>query len=190
MTEVLGVVIGAVFLMVLIFVLIYNNLVRKKNQVENAFGGLDAMLKKRYDLLPNLVSTVGRYMKHEKSLLTAVTELRTKAISENLSSDAKIALNNDVTDKILGIMVAVENYPELKASQTFVQLQRAMNEIEEQISASRRTFNASVTEYNNAIEMFPANMFAAMLKYGRKSVFLIPETERQNLYVRDLFVKQ
>ena len=130
----------------------YNSLVDKKNQVENAFGGMDVQLKKRYDLIPNLISSVKTYMRHESDTLTEITELRTKALSGGLSNDDKVDLDNKITSKLGGIMVAVENYPDLKASDNFIQLQRSLNEVEEQISASRRSYNASVTDLNNGIE--------------------------------------
>ena len=179
----------AVVLIVIIIipVLMYNSLVGKKNQVENVFATIDALLKKRYDLIPNLVETVKTYMKHEKSLLTDITELRAKATSGRLSDDDRVELENKMTKTLGGIMVAVENYPDLKANQNFLQLQGSMNEIEEQISAARRAYNATVTAYNNAIEMFPSNIMASMMNYKRKNVFVIPEEERKNVDVGKLF---
>ena len=179
--------IGLVVFAALIFFVMYNSLVGKKNQVENAFAGMDTMLKKRYDLIPNLVATVKQYMTHEADTLTKVTELRAKATSGTLSSDEKVDLNNQIGKMIGGIMVAVEAYPDLKASENFQQLQRSLNEIEEQLSASRRAFNASVMDFNNAVEMFPTNVVAGMMGYTRRKMFEIPEAERENPNVKDLF---
>jgi len=165
----------------------YNGLIRKKNNVENAFGGMDVQLKKRYDLIPNLISTVKQYMTHEKELLTKVTELRSKAVSGNISNEEKVDLDNQITGTIKGIMVAVENYPDLKASNNFMNLQRTMNEVESQISAARRAYNAAVVEFNNAIQVFPSNIIAGMMHLKTKKVFEIPETERQNINAGDLF---
>ena len=182
------VVVGVILIFIaLIIVLMYNSLVDKKNQVENAFGGMDVQLKKRYDLIPNLISSVKTYMKHESDTLTEITELRTKALSGGLSNDDKVNLDNKITSKLGGIMVAVENYPDLKASDNFIQLQRSLNEVEEQISASRRTYNAQVTEYNNKVEMFPSNFVASIMNYKRKNVFEIPEESRKNVDVDKLF---
>jgi LemA protein len=182
------IVIGVTLIFIaLIIVLMYNSLVNKKNQVENAFGGMDVQLKKRYDLIPNLISSVKTYMKHESDTLTEITELRTKAIAGGLSNDDKVELDNKITSKLGGIMVAVENYPDLKASDNFVQLQRSLNEVEEQISASRRSYNASVTDLNNGIEQFPSNIIAGMMNLDRKKVFEIPETQRENVDVGSLF---
>jgi len=172
-----------------VFAIMYNSLINKNNQVENAFGGMDTQLKKRYDLIPNLVKIVKTYMKHEAETLTEITELRTKAISGNISDDEKVSLDNAITSKLGGIMVAVENYPDLKASDNFNQLQRSLNEVEEQISASRRAYNATITSYNNGVEMFPTNILAGMMNMQRKNVFEIPETERENIDVGDLFDK-
>ncbi|MBD61409.1 LemA family protein [bacterium] len=169
-----------------VFAVMYNSLINKKNQVENAFGGMDAQLKKRYDLIPNLVKSVKGYMEHEAKTLTEITTLRTKALSSNISDDDKVALDNALTSKLGGIMVAVENYPDLKASENFNQLQRSLNEVEEQISASRRAYNATITSYNNSVEMFPTNLLAGMLNMQRKNVFEIPETQRENVDVGDL----
>ncbi len=175
--------------LVVIIIGIYNSLIGRKNQVENAFASIDALLKKRYDLIPNLVSTVKNYMQHERGTLTEITELRAKATSGQLSSEDKIALENKLSRVYRGIMVAVENYPDLKASQNFLQLEKTLNEIEEQISAARRAYNASVTDFNNSVEMFPTSVFASMMNFKRKQLFEIPEAERQNVNVGDLFKK-
>lgn len=177
----------AVGVVLLIFIFIYNNLVRKRNEVDNAFGSIDVMLKKRYDLIPNLVETVKQFMTHEKELLTSVTELRTQATSGSLSSNEKIDIENKIAGQMRGIMVAVENYPDLKSNTNFLQLQGSWNEVEEQISAARRFFNSAVTDYNNAIQVFPNNMLAGMMGMKAKHVFDIPEEERQNVSAKNLF---
>ena len=174
----------------LVLVLMYNALVGKKNQVENIFGSVDAVLKKRYDLIPNLVSSVQQYMAHEKSLLNNITELRSRAMKPGLSDHEKITLDKEITSTLGSIMVAVENYPDLKANENIMHLQRTLHEVEAQISAARRAYNQAVTDYNNAIEMIPTNFMASMMNYRRKEVFAIPETERQNVNVNDLFSKK
>lgn len=181
------IIIGVGVLILLIFIGIYNNLIRKKNEVENAFGGMDVQLKKRYDLIPNLIATVKQYATHEMDLLTKVTELRAKATSGNLSNDEKVAIDNQISTGMQGIMVAVENYPDLKANENFMNLQRTLNEIESQISAARRTYNATVTDFNNSIETFPSSIIAGFMNLKHKEVFEIPETERANINVNQLF---
>lgn len=169
-----------------IFVAIFNGLVQKKNQVNNAFASMDVMLKKRFDLIPNLVATVKRYMQHEADTLTKVTQMRTQAAGA-LPPDQRVNLENQVTRAIGGIMVAVENYPQLKADANFRELQGSLNEIEEQISASRRSYNAAVTDLNNAIEMFPSNIVASMMGFTRRELFEIPQAQRENVNVGSLF---
>ena len=185
----MNIILGIIVVLVIGIAIMYNGLINKKNQVENAFGGMDAQLKKRYDLIPNLISTVQTYMKHEADTLTQITELRAKAVSGEISDDEKVDLDNTITSKLGGIMVAVENYPDLKASDNFNQLQRSLNEVEEQISASRRAYNASVTSYNNGVEMFPTNILAGMMQMKHKNVFEIPQFQRENVNVGDLFNK-
>ncbi|MBU0720162.1 LemA family protein [bacterium] len=172
---------------VIVLILMYNSLVSKKNQVENIFAGVDAVLKKRYDLIPNLVASVSKYMEHEKSLLTEVTKLRAEANKPNISEHEKIALDAKVTSALGSIMIAVENYPDLKANENVMHLQHSLNEVEEQISAARRAYNQSVTDYNNAIEMIPTNFMATAMNYQRKEVFEIPQTQRENVNVKELF---
>ena len=171
----------------IILVLMYNSLVSKKNQVENIFASVDTQLKKRYDLIPNLVASVSKYMEHEKSLLTEVTKLRAEANKPNISDEHKIALDAKVTSALGSIMIAVENYPDLKANENVMHLQRSLNEVEEQIAASRRAYNQAVTDYNNAIEMIPTNFMASAMNYRRKKVFEITEGERKNVNVKELF---
>jgi LemA protein len=172
---------------VLVLVLMYNSLVAKKNQVENIFASVETVLKKRYDLIPNLVTTVSKYMEHEKSLLSEVTKLRSDANKPNISDEQKIALDAKVSSALGSIMVAVENYPDLKANENAMHLQRTLNEIEEQISAARRAYNQAVTDYNNAIEMLPTNFLASAMHYRRKQVFEIVDNEIKNINVKELF---
>ncbi len=166
---------------------IYNSLVSKKNQVKNIFAGLDANLKKRYDLIPNLVATVSKYMEHEKSLLSEVTKLRSDANKPNVSDEQKIALDAKLSSALGSIMIAVENYPDLKANENVLHLQGTLNEVEEQISAARRAYNQAVTDYNNKIEMIPSNLVAMAIGYKRKEVFHIPDVQRENINVKELF---
>jgi len=176
--------VGAV--LIIIF-LLYNSLVNKKNQTLNAFSSIDTLLKKRYDLIPNLVSAVKQYMKHEQGLFTRITELRTRAVTGDLTDDEKVMLDQKMSGAIKGMMVAVENYPQLKANENFLQLQAALNEVEEQISAARRSYNAMVLEYNNALEMIPTNVMASMMRYQKKKFFDIAKAEREPVAVQSMF---
>jgi LemA protein len=173
----------------IILVLMYNSLVAKKNQVENIFASVDTQLKKRYDLIPNLVASVSKYMDHEKSLLEEVTKLRSEANRPNISDKQKMNLDAKITKTLGSIMIAVENYPDLKANENVMHLQRSLNEVEEQIAAARRAYNQAVTDYNNALEMIPTNIMASMMGYEEKDVFDITENERKNVNVGELFKK-
>lgn len=170
---------GVVVAILLIIIWIYNTLIVKKNQVENVFSTVDVMLKKRYDLIPNLVETVKGYVKHERETLETITQLRAKAVSGTISNDQKIELGDAITKLLPAIFAVAENYPDLKASTNFLNLQRNLTELEEQISAARRAFNAAVNDYNNAVEMFPTNIAASMMGYKRKNFFEIPEIQKQ-----------
>lgn len=172
---------------IIILVFLYNSLVAKKNQVENIFASVDTQLKKRYDLIPNLVASVSKYMEHEKDILKDITKLRSEANKPNISDEQKIALDSKMSSALGSIMIAVENYPELKANENVMHLQRSLNEVEEQISAARRAYNQAVTDYNNALEQIPTNFIASALAYKRKDVFEISESERKNVNVKELF---
>jgi LemA protein len=175
--------------LILFIILAYNGLISKKNNVANAFAGIETVLKQRYDLIPNLIETVKQYSQHEKSILTEITELRTKALNndDSLSDKEKLDLDDKISKLVSNLIVAVENYPDLKANQNFLQLQAALNEIEEKISASRRSYNASVLIYNNALEMFPSSIFANMMNYKKKDFFQTKEEERENINVKQMF---
>jgi LemA protein len=179
----------AVLIITVVLVLLYNFLISKKNQVENIYASVDTLLKKRFDLIPSLVATVQEAMKHEKSTLEEITELRANAMKQDVSSDQMAGFDKKLSSLLGSIMVAVEDYPELKANENTLNLQHSLNEIEEQLSAARRAYNQSVTDYNNAIEMFPTNMMANYMHYGRKQVFSIIQSEKKNPNVKELFDK-
>lgn len=170
----------------LFFISAYNTLVRKKNNIDNAFGSIDAMLKKRFDLIPNLVATVQQYAKHEEATFTKITELRSKNY-ENLSNSEKAEFDQSFTAASRSFFMVAENYPQLRASENFMQLQRSLNETEEQLSAARRTYNACVTDYNNSVMTFPSNIIANKFGFTQKEVLAIPEAERVNPDVKKLF---
>jgi len=174
----------------LISLILYNSLIRKKNDVENAFASVDVMLKKRYDLIPALVDAVKGYMNYEKDLLKEITELRARALSDNLTGEERVKIENKIRKNLADILVAVENYPDLKANQNFLKLQGAINETEEQLAASRRAFNAAVTVFNNAVEVFPSNVMASLMKYERKTLFDIPESEKVKPDISPLSLKR
>ncbi len=175
--------IGISVLFLVVLVLVYNTLVYKRNVLQNTFASIDVMLKKRYDLIPNLVQTVKGYAEHEQEVLVRVTELRNRAAKPDLSDDEKIMLDARITGAMGRLMAVVENYPDLKADTHFLQLQRTITEIEEQISAARRAFNAAVTDYNNSCMMFPTNIAASVFGFSTRRLFEIPDVQKRNLNV-------
>jgi len=167
-------------------VLTYNGLIARKNQIDYAQGAIDALLKKRFDLIPNLVATVKEYATHERELLEKVTELRSR-IGQARSDDERLGLEGQMSGLLGRLLVQLEAYPDLKANQNFLQLQAALNEIEEQIAAARRAFNAAVIDLNNAIEMFPSNLVAGWMGLRRRRVFEVAEGEETTPNVGELF---
>lgn len=171
---------------VIAIISIYNTLIAKKNQVSNILAGVDTQLKKRYDLIPNLVASVKEYLTHEKSVLERVTELRSQAMNSS-SEGEKFSLNNEIS-KLLGtIKVSIEAYPELRANENLLHLQATLMDVEEQISAARRAYNGAVMEYNNSCEMFPMNLIANTFSFKKSEFFSAEESERVNPNVSELF---
>ncbi len=164
---------------VVVLIIIYNLMLVKKNKVKTAYSSLDVMLKKRYDVMPNLVSMVQKYMEHESGVLTSLTELREKAVVTQ-DIDESIALNNKIDNEMKKIKLSVENYPDLKANQNFLHMQATLNDIEEQISAARRTYNAHVEVYNTFIEVVPLNLFALIFRFKKFSQFEATTEERES----------
>jgi LemA protein len=168
-------------------IIIYNGLIRQKNEVENAYGSIDTLLKKRCDLIPNLVSTVQQAMNFEKSILTEISRLRSQVLSSRFDAERRMPLENQLSQAMTTLIGTIEAYPDLKANRNLLHLQGTLLEVEEQISAARRFYNRAVTDYNNGIEMFPSNMIAGAMRYGRKAVFEASESERNNVNVSQLF---
>ena len=154
-----------VILAILVFA--YNFLIGKRNKVKNSFSSIDVMLKKRFDLIPNLYDLVKKHMEHEKEILERITELRSKVEKDKLSENERIEQGSELANIIKQVNLTAENYPELKSSNNFLQLQATLSDIEEQISAARRTYNANATEYNTQIEMFPMKVFALVFRFKK-----------------------
>lgn len=166
------------------FVLTYNSLVAKRNQMANAFASIDVNLKKRHDLIPNVVEAVKGYMTHERELLESVMRLRQKARTTPELSSTRFDAEKQITAQLGEINVRAEAYPELKAGENFMHLQRLLAEIEEQISAARRAYNAAVMDLNNGIEMFPSALVAGMMNLERGEFFEAVAAERGHLSVK------
>ncbi|MBQ9666077.1 MAG: LemA family protein [Bacteroidaceae bacterium] len=171
------IVIAVVAVLVLAVIGIYNNLVKLRNNRENAFADIDVQLKQRYDLVPQLVATVQGYAKHEKELLEAVTAARSAAMNASSIND-KIQADNMLTSALAGLKVSLEAYPDLKANQNFLQLQGELSDIENKLAAVRRYFNSATRELNNAVQTFPNNILAGMFGFHKEAMYEIEASQR------------
>ena len=167
-----------VALLVLWFVAIYNSLVHLRNYVDNAWAQIDVQLKRRHDLVPNLIETVKGYMTHERDTLEAITKARTAAMGAQGPAEAGPA-ETALSGALRGLMVNVERYPDLKASQNFLALQEELSSTENKISFARQAYNDSVTRYNTQIQSIPANLVAGPAGFSARELFeLTDEAER------------
>lgn len=160
----------------------YNSLVKTRNIVLEAFSTMDVYLKKRWDLVPNLVEVVKGYAKHEKETFMQITSLRTTSYDQ-LSAEKKINVNEQLTQGLSKIMAIAENYPELKASQNFLDLSQNLARVEEDIANSRKYYNGAVRKMNTKVQMFPSNLVASMFGFKEYNMFEIGTEEKQNVKV-------
>lgn len=181
MTPLIYILLGLAVLVVLIIGL-YNSIIRLKNKVEEAWSDIDTQLKRRYDLLPNLVETVKGYAKHESGTLEKVIQARNSALSAKTMEEKEKA-ENMITGALKTIFALAEQYPDLKANQNFMELQKTLKEIEEHIQMSRRYYNGTVRDFNTKIEVFPNNIIAKQLGFGKKDFFEASEEEKKNVTV-------
>ncbi len=173
----------AVIVLIILYVLIcYNSLVKLRNKVGEAFSTMDVYLKKRWDLIPNLIETVKGYTKHESETFKEIVELRNSAY-DNMSSDEKISANEKISNGINKIMALAEAYPDLKASQNFSDLTNELSKVEEDIANSRKYYNGVVRSYNNKVQVIPSNIVAKLFGFKPKAMFQAQEAERQNVKV-------
>ncbi len=163
-------ILAIIVIVVLMFISIYNRLIRLRNNREQAFADIDVQLKQRHDLIPQLVDSVKGYMGHERGVLTEITEARANAIKATSIND-KIAAETRLSTALEGLKVSVEAYPDLKASQNFMELQNEIADIENKIAAARRFFNSATKEYNVATELFPSNLVAVLFNFKREPLF-------------------
>ena len=171
------IVIVAVLIIALILISMYNNLVKLRNNRENAFANIDVQLKQRYDLVPQLVATVKGYATHERELLEKVTAARSACMNATSIND-RVQADNALGAALSGLRVAVEAYPELKANQNFLQLQNELSDIENKLASVRRFFNSATKELNNAVQSFPSNIIAGMFGFKKEPMFEIPASDR------------
>ncbi len=163
----------------------YNSLVGLRNDVKKGFSGIDVQLKRRTDLIPNLINTVKGYAKHEKELLENVTKARTSIMDSSQAGDVKGMAQgeNMLSGALKSVFAVAENYPDLKANENFIKLQEELGETEDQIAASRRIYNENATYFNNKIEMFPSNVIAGMFNFQQSDLFEATAEERKHVKV-------
>jgi len=166
------IIIGIVVVLLILFIVTYNGLVRRRNQVKNAWAQIDVQLKRRYDLIPNLMETVKGYMKHERETLEAVTNARNIAQQASSSgAGVRAKAEGELSSALSRLLVVVENYPDLKANQNFLALQEELTSTENKISFSRQYYNDSVLRYNNQTQMFPSNIIASITGFRASEFF-------------------
>lgn len=176
-------------ILVVFVVGIYNGLVRLKNKCEEGWADIDTQLKRRYDLIPNLIETVKGYASHEAQTLEKVVQARNTALNAKTVQEKEQA-ENAISGALKTIFALAENYPDLKANQNFMDLQKTLTEIEEHIQLSRRYYNATVRDFNTKIEVFPNNLLANQLGFTKKEFFQATEEEKQNVKVNFTDQKQ
>ena len=180
-----GFIIGGVILgiCVIYFLVTYNNFIRLNNRVKESFATMDVYLKKRWDLIPNIVETVKGYAKHERDTLKDIVAER-NGDYDKLSQDEKIKTNELINRNVSKLMAIAESYPDLKANENFLSLQTELSDIEDEIAQTRKYYNAVVREFNDKVEMIPSNIVAKIIGYKSKGMFVADENEKKVVKVK------
>lgn len=184
----LYIILGVVAIVIVWLIFTYNGLIRLKNRVSEAFSDIDVQLKRRYDLIPNLIDTVKGYAKHEKETFQKIVEARSAAMNthdkKGATMEEKGKAENMLSSTLKSIFALAENYPDLKANQNFLQLQDELSDTENKIQASRRFYNGNVRDFNTKIQVFPNNMIAGMLNFTAYEFFQANVEEKKNVKVK------
>ncbi|MEG0799016.1 MAG: LemA family protein [Bacilli bacterium] len=175
---VLYIILGITFLLVIFVVFSYNSLVSLRNKVKDQWSQIDVQLKRRFDLIPNLIETVKGYAKHEKETLENVIEARNK-FSNASTSKEEMEASGELSGALSRLMAVAESYPDLKANAGFISLQETLSDTEDKIAFARQFYNDNVLSLNNKIEMFPSNVIASMFKFTKEPFFEVKETEKE-----------
>ncbi|MCX6798305.1 MAG: LemA family protein [Candidatus Falkowbacteria bacterium] len=174
------IILGLVILIVLIIIGLYNGLIRLKNRVAEAYSDMDVQMKRRYDLIPNLVETVKGYAAHERETLEKVVAARSQAMNTSGADvEKKLAAENNLSSTLKSIFALAESYPDLKANQNFLELQRELTDTEDKIMASRRFYNGNVRDFNTKLQVFPTNIFGKMLGFTEFKFFEVAEAKEK-----------
>lgn len=176
------IIVAIIVLIILYLLSCYNSFVKLNNQVKEAFSTMDVYLKKRWDLIPNIVEVVKGYAKHEKDTLKEIVNLRNVSYDQ-MNDSTKVDVNNKISQELGKIMVIAENYPELKANDNFKDLSKQLLKVEDDIANARKYYNGAVRVYNNKIEMFPSNIVAKLFGYKSKTMFEANADERKNVKI-------
>ena len=174
----IGIIVVLVVAIIGLVIATYNSLVRLRNSVKNSFAQIETQLKRRFDLIPNLVETVKGFAAHEKELLENVTASRSGFMSAG-SNEEKLAMNNQLTAGLQKLFIVAENYPQLKADVNFINLQNELSETEDKIAYSRQFYNDAVTIYNNKVQMFPGSVIAGMFGFETESLYYVEEAAKE-----------
>jgi LemA protein len=181
--EIYTIILIAVGAIALLLIVVYNGLISLKNQAKNAWAQIDVQLKRRNDLIPNLVEAVKGYMKHEKEVFTEITKARAGIMSAK-SVEGKAKASGELSNALKSFFAVAENYPKLKASENFLQLQEEISSTENKIAYSRQYYNDVVMAYNTRIEVFPQSMIASIFRFNKLDSFLADESERKNVEIK------
>jgi len=187
MNTTLWIIVVVLLVIAIILISMYNGLIRLKNRVDEAWSDIDVQLKRRYDLIPNLVETVKGYATHERETLEKVIKARNDAMAMQTSSDmaGKIQAENALSSTLKSIFALSENYPDLKANQNFLELQKELSDTENKIQAARRFYNSNVKDFNTKVQVFPTNIIAKKLGFSDKNFFEITEADqKENIKVK------
>lgn len=165
---------GLIILIIVVAIVLYNSIIRAKNQVDEAWSDIEVQLKRRYDLIPNLVETVKGYAQQESSVLENVTKARTAAMGAGTLQE-KLKDENALSGTLKSLFAVAESYPDLKSNTNFMQLQRDLTDTEDKIQAARRFYNGTVRDFNTKLQVFPTNIFASILGFKAREFFDIPD---------------
>ena len=180
MTTALWIILGVIVVIIAAIIAMYNGLIRLKVRVDEAWSDIDVQLKRRYDLIPNLVETVKGYAAHEKETLDAVVKARNSAMQAG-SGEAKAKAENALSDTLKSIFALAESYPNLKANENFLELQRELTDTEDKIQAARRFYNGNVRDFNTKLQVFPTNFMAGMLGFKSREFFGIEDAKQKEV---------
>ena len=172
-----------VILVILILIWMFNQIIKENNLVKKSFSTVDVYLKKRYDLVPNLVEIVKGHAAHEKEVFENIANARTKAMESKTEEDS-VKLDNELNTALKSLFMVAEQYPNLKTNQSFVELQKKLTDVEDELAAARRAYNSAVTEYNTTLESFPTNLMGKLMKKKQKELFVVNDDIRNAINMK------